>query len=59
MGEDRADETSRRVRDSVKNAIDRITGTRRVTSNDAAPSGRTDTTGNVTDQPNSVSEPRQ
>lgn len=60
MGEDRAEETSKRVRDSVKNAIDKITGTRRIRSDDAAPPfGGVDTTGNVTDQPNPVSEPRQ
>ena len=59
MGEDRAEETSKRVRDSVKNAIDKITGTRRITSDDAAPPSGADTTGNVTDQPKPVSEPHQ
>jgi uncharacterized protein YjbJ (UPF0337 family) len=57
MGEDRAEETSRRVRNSVRDAIGKITGNAGIRSEDAAAKslGEEDTAG-VTDQPNHVSE---
>jgi hypothetical protein len=60
MGERRAEEISRRVRNSVRNAIGKITGNVGIRSEDVAAKslGEEDTAG-VTDQPNHVSERRR
>ena len=59
MGEDRAEETSRRVRNSVRDAIGKITGNAGIRSEDvAAKSLSEEDTAGVTDQPNHVPKPR-
>jgi len=60
MGEGRAEEISRRVRNSVRNAIGKITGNVGIRSEDVAAKslGEGDTAG-VTNQPNHVSERRR
>jgi hypothetical protein len=60
MGEGRAEEISRRVRNSVRNAIGKITGNVGIRSEDVAAKslGEEDTAG-VTDQPNHVPERRR
>jgi uncharacterized protein YjbJ (UPF0337 family) len=57
MGENRAEETSRRVRNSVRDAIGKITGNAGIRSEDVAakPLSGEDTAG-VTDQPNHLPE---
>jgi hypothetical protein len=57
MGEDRAEETSRRVRNTVRDAIGKITGNAGIRSEDvAAKSFNGEDAGGVTDQPNHVPE---
>jgi uncharacterized protein YjbJ (UPF0337 family) len=59
MGEDRAEETSKQVRDSVKDAISKITGKPEIRNKGAAAKslGEENTAG-VKDQPGQASEPR-
>lgn len=59
MGEDRTEETSRQVRDSVKDAISKITGKPEVRNKGATarPLGEENTAG-VKDQSGRVSKPR-
>jgi uncharacterized protein YjbJ (UPF0337 family) len=59
MGEDRTEETSRQVRDSVKDAISKITGKPEIrTKGAAAKSLGEENTAGVKDQPGQVSKSR-
>lgn len=59
MGEDRTEETPQQVRDSVKDAISKITGKPEMRNKDtvAKPLGEENPPG-VKDQPGQASEPR-
>jgi uncharacterized protein YjbJ (UPF0337 family) len=60
MGENRTEETSKRVRDSVKDAIGKITGNSEIRNEGAVekPVGEQGTAGGVADQPGHVPKPR-
>jgi uncharacterized protein YjbJ (UPF0337 family) len=58
MGKDRTEETSKQVRDSVKDAIGKITGKPEIRNEDAAKSLGEEGTADVKDQPGQVSKPR-
>ena len=59
MGEDRAEETSKQVRDSVKDAISKITGKPEIRNKGAAAKSlNEENTASAKDQSGQVSKPR-